>query len=403
MCEKCVAKYDNPKYCPFCCGRFSLESGATCVTSCLHDASGNDKCEKHNKVAAFFCENCSVVLCDECIFEQATQRDHQHDGHKLKKMSEIEEDAVPKLMQARDILKKALFRSSKQIKKVDRDIDVLSVGSEAVMMQMHNSFRSLLDHMKRPIEKKETEVTESMAQLIDMTTMSRKCVDNAAEALECEDQDIATPRLMTAIHDIDELMQSIKGFQLTSIEFPDVVDEMEPAFESFEFSVPNFVEQMEKFKAMKKEDDRFVYSSPTRLHNVKWRLKLFPAGNLSGFRTHVSAFVELLEGIKGSINVVYEVEILGGQNRMKPYKKSYKSEFELYDSWGWNKLISLEDVPALLTKDGALALRVSIRPDGFRDAVKILEYQNQEGSVRLAKMRKAYAAEKIKRAQDAEA
>ena len=400
ICDQCLQKSRELKLCRFCCGRFSLESTEDYVSSCLHNCNDCANCERHNKPAAYFCEDCSIVLCDDCIFEQVTQKDRQHEGHKLRKISEIAADAIPKLTEAREILRRALFRSSKLIKKADRSTDLLSVGSEAVMMQMHNSFRSLLDRMKRPFEKKEAEVTESMAQLIDMATASRKCVDDASKFLECEDTDVATPALMGTIHDIDELKKSINDFQLSSIEFPDVTDEMEPQFESFDFDIPNFVEQMEKYKAMNKEEDRFIYSSPSRLHSVKWRLKVFPAGNLSGFRTHVSAFLELLEGIKGSVNIVYQVEILDRHDHTKQFKKSYQSEFELCDSWGWNKLISLQAVTSYLSTDGTLSLRVNVRPEGFRDAVKIQEYQNQEGAAHLAKLKKAYAAEKIRMAQD---
>lgn len=381
VCYKCAST--KLEYCPYCCGRFMLDQQpGNYVSSCIHDTMMVD-CTQHQRPFEYFCTDCNCGLCSDCIFEQITQKGSVHSSHKIKKLDELLQESIPKLKEAREILKNSIFKTSTTMRLLDREIAGISAQSEGVMMQMHESFRSVIEDAKKPIEEKEMEVTESMKKLFDLAQEARKCVCDSKEFLSSEDQEGASSSLMAVIQRIDSLQRDIDSFDLKVVDFPEPKDELEPQFQLFDVVLPNFALQVEKCKHAKKDEDKCVYSKPFRLYDVKWKLKVFPAGNMNGTGTHVSAFVELIDGIKGPVNMVYQIEIINGS---RSFKKQYKSVFQLLDSWGWTKLIPINDALTYVREDDSLLLRVSLKPETFKEAVKILEYQNKERANHLQKM-----------------
>lgn len=358
------------------------QRGQNYIPSCIHETNVTE-CTQHHRPFEYFCSECSCGLCSDCIFEQITQKGSPHSTHNIKKLDQLISEVIPKLKEAREILKNSIFKTSTTIRLFDREIAGISAHSEGTMIQMHESFRSVIENAKKPIEAKESEITESMQTLFNLAQESRKCVTDAKEFLKSEDQDDATSSLMAVMHRVDTIQREIDSFDLKLVDFPEPKDELDPEFQSFEFILPNFAALVEKAKKAEKDEDRYIYSKPFRLYDVKWKLKVFPAGNMSGAKTHLSVFVELIDGVKDPVNVVYQIEII---NEAMAFKKQYKSLFGLLDSWGWNKLIQIQEALKYVREDGSLLLKASLRPDTFKEAVKILEYQNKERINRLQKM-----------------
>jgi len=157
--------------------------------------------------------------------------------------------------------------------------------------------------------------------------------------------------------------------------------------------IPDFMALVEKLLGAPMDEVRFIYSKKFRLYDIKWRMKIYPAGNHSGLNTHLSAFVELIDLISDKVSVVYQLEL--APETEKPFVRAYTSAFELMDSWGWNKLLPLSDVGQYVGEQGAMRLRLGVRPETYGDAVKIARNKQQVLDGRLAKMRREPEARRV--------
>jgi tripartite motif-containing protein 37 len=255
-------------------------------------------------------------------------------------------------------------------------------------MAMHQSFRTIIEHTKTPFERKESEISDRMSELTLIAEASQRCIADAEAALAIEDKDDSVAAIMGAMHDVDCIRDKFNKLTV-SVVLPSIGnDEMVPPFESFEHRIPDFVEHVERFRGLAESECRYIYSKTMRLYDLKWRMKIFPSGNGSGLNTHVSAFVELLDGIKAAISIVYQVEVVSPMIDGRPFIRVYHSKFETLDSWGWNKLIQLQDVGRFIDENGGVVLRLSVRPENFCEAAVIARDQCVEFQARAKKIEK---------------
>jgi hypothetical protein len=121
------------------------------------------------------------------------------------------------------------------------------------------------------------------------------------------------------------------------------------------------------------------------MYDAVWRLKIYPAGNSSGLNTHVSIYLELRDGIKEGVSIVYQIELVNPNSSESSFTQSYTSTFELMDSWGWNRLVLLNDISQYVRSDGKLVFKLGLRPESYLEAVRMARSQQKQLDVRHEK------------------
>jgi hypothetical protein len=249
---------------------------------------------------------------------------------------------------------------------------------------MHRTFRAVIERVKHPFVEREREVQTAMDILLSFASSAQRCVADAETAMKSDDADATAPALMVISGDIDQLKGKIDTFEATVTTVPTVPNELIPSFQFFDVELPEFATLTQKFLAANPDDVHFIHSKRFRLYDIKWRLKIYPAGNNNGLNTHLSVFVELLEGVKDNVSIVYQLEMVDDAG--KPFVRSSSSVFALMDSWGWNKLIPLSYVATYLTESGSLKLKLGVRPESYIEAVKIAKYKQHMIDTQLERL-----------------
>jgi hypothetical protein len=237
---------------------------------------------------------------------------------------------------------------------------------------MHSAFKGMVERVTAPFVASEDAVRSSMRRLATIATSAGTCVADAEAWLPSADADAAANALLAAGRAIDAVGGDVSALEV-AVALPKCPGELVPPFEFFETEVADVA-------------TRFVYSPKFRSYGARWRMKVYPAGNSHGTNTHISAFVELLEGIAEPVSFTYQLELGFGGSRTPPLVRVYTSVFELMDSWGWNKLLPLAEVPKFVGDDGALKMRLGIRPETYREAVKAGRSQQRLIEARISKI-----------------
>jgi hypothetical protein len=327
---------------------------------------------------------CCVGLCADCIYEELTSHRDTHKDHRIIRVQDTLESTAQKLTEARGTIEANASGLRNLLSDLQAEIRRMNGERDQTLIEMHRTFRAVVERVKGPFAECEHEIQTAMDSLLALAGSAQRCISDAETMIKSEDSDATAPALIVIIGDIDQLKGKIDAFEPTAMSVPTVPNELVPSFQFFDMEIPEFASLTQKFLAAKPDDVRFVYSKRFRLYDVKWRMKIYPAGNSNGLNTHLSVFVELLEGVRDKVSIVYQLEMAGDAG--KSFVRSYSSVFELMDSWGWNKLIPLPDVAAYLTESGSLRLKLGVRPESYIEAVKIARYKQRMIDARLEKL-----------------
>jgi hypothetical protein len=305
-------------------------------------------------------------------------------------MSEIEKERISKLMDARVTLSETTRALHRIVASVDSQIGREIQERDQTLLEMYDQFRVLLNRVSEPIAVAQAETESAMQRLKDFALSAESCVAGAESAMKKEDSNSAASEFIGLVHEIDRLDKEVSHFNVAGWTLPAVPDEVHPPMESFQYAIPDFLPIAEHHQELREDETRFLYSDPFRLYSLKWRLKVFPAGAKPSQNPHLAIFLELLGGIRDSVSVFYAVE-LENQADHTAFKKTYKSSFGVLDSWGWVRMISLAEIPKYVDESGALAIKLTLRPESYQEGVKIARYQNQLASTRLQKLETGHA------------
>jgi hypothetical protein len=284
---------------------------------------------------------------------------------------------------------------------IESDICRLNDEREEVLTAMNRTFKAVIDRVARPYTEQETEMGDLMTQLNGFATSAQRCVAEAETVMASDDPESSAPALMSIGQTIDDIKGEIERLVIEPGCVPTSASELVPEFEYFEMVVENFMELSQKHVAGSTEDARFVYSPKFHLYGAGWRLKVYPGGNGNGVGTNLSVFVELLEGVKDRVSIVYQLVLVNASRPESPLTRSYTSTFKFMDAWGWNKLVPLTEIGNYVSENGSLKLKLGIRPETYIEAVKMARSQQKLLDARLEKIGKDSGDHQHRSAHDA--
>jgi tripartite motif-containing protein 37 len=380
VCPTCHSEHSSASsLCPFCLSLFALDPSPP---NRLHCTSQETQCARHGQPFEYYCPVCCVGLCKDCLFEQYTSGDSTHASHKLLKVETQRPSVVARIAEGRALLAAPIGELRDELITIDTQTNRLAVERDGTLMLMHQTFKGIVERVKRPFAEHEGAVQASMQGLARAAALADACVADAEQWLRSDDGDAAAPALLAVGRAIEDLHADVARFAAVTA-IPGFPSELAPPFEHFETEIADVAAASAAFRAAAPDAVRFVYSRKFRLYGARWRMKTYPAGNGQGLNTHLATFVELLEGIAEPILFVYEIEIRDRAG--EAFRRSYTSAFELMDSWGWNRLIALGELQRFIGDDGALRFRIGIRPETYQEAVKAARSRRRFIDARIEK------------------
>jgi len=113
---------------------------------------------------------------------------------------------------------------------------------------------------------------------------------------------------------------------------------------------------------------------------------VYPNGNRSARDTHVSIYVELLLGFRiVPAKYLYRIEMVNRKNLNNSCSRMDTSEFKREDCWGYNKFISLAQLPDGFLIDDSMEIKFSVIASSFavkcEDQSKYIESLEKEYGV----------------------
>lgn len=393
-CKECLERWtDGHDTCPCCRRQFSQKIRPVkwacdfrkLVGALKQLTSEGGFCEQHRKPAEFVCSECCKYLCPDCIFEELAHK--SHDGHTISRLIDVlgalKNEISDKMSELIELNNK-VRRQADEVRKFEEMINSAQTDQKIAMCHY---FRDAGEIVKEAFEQHRERLTKGREALM---IARRKALQmyNEGDKLLKDPRGKRRGEIPEMIERIRELREEIDTLTLP-IPYPTPQDEYIPPYIETTFELTKFRESIERGQ---REPSFYFFTNDVKIYGCSWRLKVYPWGNRNGEGTHVSIFLELRKANNGGGNYVYKTEIFSSNIDESPIVRQYESHFQVNDSWGWNKAISIDRVlhHDFLDEAGSLIVHLKIRPATYHQA-----YVDLRGAIK-AKKRKI---EELKRAE----
>lgn len=346
--------------CPHC-GRKARKSQSPASTKRQGDEI---ICSVHHKPCDYICKTCDEYICGDCIFEQLKSPDSAHSGHEIAKISEANMP-TQQLHEELKLLKESLKSIDAAMSASEVQKSGLAEHAEDVTLLIY----TLCNKMGEAFERALNDARQPYAIAMDELEKQALTIADLAEEAETvlNSDDCRSAAYAQAF--LERLQAQVDAMTVKEIQIPGAVPEncLLPRMKFVSFEIPNFPGEVEKFRRMKEDDTRFIYSNQMKFFGGEWRAKIYPNGNGNGLNTHVSIFFELLEARIPVAPYVYRIVIKAREGR--DIVREFTSPFKQMDSWGWCKAASHAMVLSdsyLFGENQALKIEIGLRPESYR-------------------------------------
>ena len=345
----------------------------------------NVTCEIHEKKCDFYCTNCNVFLCGDCILEYIT-KGNPHQNHNVIKVEEmIKEKGIISLQNLQTLLSQITF----SIKKYESIKGKIESNFDESMISMHSAFRNIQEHI-RTKEKSFENVSQNIAQKNEIKMEEIQIlVDDSEEILKSTDPQIASSALCV----IDKI-KKIVSEKMDPIVFPKIsfTNELIPEYSSFQIKIPKFIE------SFKSKTYKTTYTQPIDIFHGQWRTKIYGSQKGDDSHANLAVFVELLKGYGTPILIDYKVQIHHPE-KDSIISRTFKSEFNVMDSWGWTKFAVVDTIinEGYVNANDELVLEICLRPSSYAEYCKIYSQILKKTQSKYRSLKKKYKSKGQKR------
>ena len=335
-------------------------------------------CSKHHKKVDFYCQDCQAFICGDCIFDLMVQTDLDHYNHHLYKLSDY-----CKLIKS--LLMKEILETSTLITKIQSALESILNYQQIVFQSKSKLYYNLRLYHKYQTKqtsdifseaKKENQKLLSFLNSINSqlkSSISTNLSDFANESLNANliFQKIENLKHLLNSHSIHNLILKFdeiekKNRDLSTLQIKEI---QVPLFVHEFIIIHNYPQLIENQKTT--ETPQIIFSNPFYVHGNRFRAKIFPSGNSNAKNTHLSFFLDLIQGSGKPSTYTYKIEILPNEaknNQNIPIiSRQYTSDFEVNNSWGWNKILKIDSIlnNGYLNENGDLKIKVSLKAESY--------------------------------------
>jgi hypothetical protein len=382
VCGGCLAHWcETHTTCPYCrheslAGNF-IKLNWNCdfrklVGSLQQMTSESSSCRKHHRPTEFFCQECSLYLCSDCLFDELVNKSHS--GHTISRMVDIFNGLKVELLQGL----KALLVINQTIQERALAIRDAAVEFDSECIKEATSIARFFEFARRSADQKIKKYRHELLAATELLLLLAGRAENISKTVSSGRDIPMDPAVIREIHQlrmqIDMAVQPIRP--------PHPQEDFFPPFARAAFIVEDFRSAIAA--ARDPAAPQFVYTASAQLYGNLWRLKVYPFGNMNARGTHVSIFVEMCSGPNEKTAYLYRVEMESSNPAEAPIIREFRSEFVVNDSWGWNRGILIEKVTdqGFLTAEYAFVVTLYLRPETYfqacRDFKVLLEQEKEK-------------------------
>lgn len=415
ICFICKKKSFKPKIMP-CCGKIGCESCIenilknnlqcpNCNESNFHDFlspihvhfidnmeqclnvfeqlfSEENICIKHKKPNEYYCTDCDQYLCSDCIYDELlsdhpNHKDHNIDSAKLKLQKDISN-----LYPLTDSIEEKSNSIMNLNSKLNKSMNSMLLDQHEIFRNMQASVESKKNMALKPLDNR-------INQLIEMQKKISKALNLVYQLISTQSSNILIeiPNILKESNAIDQEFKQLDPI-LPELS---VSNDILPQYQSFQFEIPNFAETQRKFSQMGENEIKYILTKKQTISGNKWRAKIYPNGNTNDKGSYLSVFFELVRGNRVPSSYFYRVEIVSNDPSKQNIVKEYNSEFNINDTWGWNKVASLDTIlnkNGYLDSKGTLKLILGIRAGTYYQVYKDLQEAVKYEYAKIKKLKK---------------
>eukprot|EP00761_Pharyngomonas_kirbyi_P009368 gb/GECH01009384.1/.p1 GENE.gb/GECH01009384.1/~~gb/GECH01009384.1/.p1 ORF type:complete len:678 (+),score=182.24 gb/GECH01009384.1/:1-2034(+) len=362
-CYRCLEKWltEQRSCCPHCQEPLTMSQLVNCrfVNEVSEEIKKlkkdkEEECEKHKGVTLqYFCQVCQKALCPDCaIFT------NEHQNHKILRLNDVYKEHVSKVEETANAVRFRKKELKNMLKKINSKVNSITAAKENKYLQFSAAIEKMQDQLN---EQYQTKLLAIFTQKASIGEEIQETTDLLAEV----ENKMNSYTKTSFIQKTDDLLARLDSINLKPTDHL-IKDNVSAEFHSE--IVPDFIVGrmiLHPFSQLKKSAD-MLYSSEIKAYGASWRLKVYPNGNGVAFGSHLSVFLELVEGIVDHAKYEYYVVLISRRNSDRKVMREFASEFEAHDCWGYNKFCQLDKIEheGFISQD-TLELRFGVRPPSF--------------------------------------
>ncbi|MCQ2819537.1 MAG: hypothetical protein MJ252_19920, partial [archaeon] len=382
-CSECIKHWINIKNeCPHC--RQELNAGDLIKLNYINDVVSyiNDlgkektKCPKHKDDFKYFCVNCHLLLCSDCLVFENT-----HSGHKIKKIEEIYEKEVEEIKQNEEGLNEQREILHKKISSINdklSEIEIYKIKRGEELVEILNDLHSKIIRQSNVLEDKLKDTlkgfTEKVNEIDDAKNKIYKMMEKEAKAefitkskelkeyLSSVKEEIESSEILKKEINIDALKQMktifSSDYEMGCTEIEDFLEEKEE----------NIQEEDIMMETMEQKGNKPIknYFPIMNIYGLKWKLSLYPKGTKS--EEFISVFIELLDDAPKDMKYYIKFELCnfkGNENYSNEFSTTFSEKNSPKGFEFFFKKNLLKEQGFIEEGTGKLRIKVFIKNKGY--------------------------------------
>lgn len=408
VCLTCIQRWllEQKPQCPHCRTPLLVSQLVSCkfiseITEELDKVRGKETtnnteklCSVHQSPLSYFCSTCCFPVCSDCAI-----LDEDHRNHTFERLIVIYGRHKKKIQQEAASLRQRLKELSLEVLAIDENIGSILKTKDESLVELQAAYACMQKRLEEQLKCKLLALSAQKGSL----TKEMELAETVLQDLDNQLNKIPKSDLIAQEPMMCRMLQEIRN--RTFLEAPqtpistDFISEVVPRYEHGELVIKKFKSYLNKAKPQDFHCSRdpevnnvtdvnkeIIYSETLFASGVSWRLKVYPNGSAASKGTHISVFMEMLEGNTEPSTYEYGIEMLHRSCPHQSILRNFSSDFEVGACWGCHEFFQID----LIEKEGYILPEEDIIT--FRFHVKALTFSQQ-----CRDLKRALAAVQIER------
>ncbi|XP_024391968.1 uncharacterized protein [Physcomitrium patens] len=423
VCQPCIKRWltDQKSECPHCRAPLLVTQLVSCrfiseislevekIQGKLGDSPMVKYCPTHDSPLLYFCTTCSVAVCSDCA---VLIEDHRN--HTFEKLSVAYGRHKKKIRMEAAGLRRRRKELCALVASVEKNIETVLKSKDESAAELQMAFKRMQSRLEEQLKCK---LLALLAQKGSMT-QEMELLDTVLHELDQQLNSIPKSDLIAQEPNMSRMLQDIRTRNFSDISRtpipPEFISEVIPSYEYGELILNNYKEDLTQTRptvfttgctlnsaeALSSRD--VVYSEPICGSGVIWRLKVYPNGSGASQGTHLSVFLEMVDGGNEPATYEYGIELLHRTRPNQRIVRKFSSDFEAGACWGYYQFFRidlLEKEGYILPDEDTITLCFYVRPltyqqqcQDLRRSLAALQVERDESAAQVAVIRRAFAA-----------
>lgn len=316
----------------------------------------NDQCGTHNEKLSVYCGTCKCCICHQCALWGGT-----HSGHTFKQLGKflptiffsarhpapllmfhsifsicssfdteiVYETHIAQVKEEVSQLRSRLMELISLVKDVEKNVETVRAAKDEKVREIRNAVELMVNRLDSHLKLKLLTLMRQKRSLDQETEQLEQLLDEIEHQMNsCSRSQLImkSPELLKMIH---QVRLKPMACYVTAPVPADFVSEIVPAYDTATFL-------LEKFATLQRKGVP-IYSNELNVNGLQWRLKVYPNGNGAVRGEYLSVFLELTHGYPETSKYEYRVQMIH-QSSSKVIQREFVSDFEVGESWGYNRM-----------------------------------------------------------------